>query len=211
MEMHPLYLFLDPYLIWGYRLTAQAEVNFYLGTLIVAVLALLAGELTCFAASFLVRRHFDQIASEAKRYQELSMEALKAGDRPAYEATNKMANEFFNKSFYLQLALSAAFFWPIAFILAWMQYRFFGLEFPLPYLGFSLGFIGIFIILYAVAFVLLRLIKRKLPQFRRSKIILDAYDQPTPALTQNAGCKTTGDGGARKALLRQALAVFSRK
>ncbi len=104
MEMNPLYRFLDPYLIWGYRLTAQAEVNFFLGTLMVAVLALLVGEFTSFLASFLVRRHFEQIGGEAKRYQDLSMEALKAGDRPAYEAANKLANEVFSKSFYLQLA-----------------------------------------------------------------------------------------------------------
>lgn len=211
MEMHPLFLFLDPYLIWFYRLTAQAEVNFYLGTLMVAVLALLVGELTSSLAFFLVRRHFEQITSEAKRYQELSMEALKAGDRPAYEAANKLANEFFSKSFYLQLASSAAFFWPIAFILAWMQYRFFELEFPLPYLGFSLGFIGIFIILYAAAYFLFRLVKRKLRHSRGTNKILDHCNQPRGALTQNAGGNAAGVGGTGKALLRQALAVFSRK
>jgi len=211
MEMHPLYLFLDPYLIWCYRLTAQAEVNFYLGTLLVAVLALLVGEFTSFLASFLVRRHFEQVAGEAKKYQDLSMQALKAGDRPAYEATNKLANESFNKSFFLQIALSAAFLWPIAFILAWMQYRFLGLEFPLPYLGFSLGFIGVFIILYAAAFFLFKLVKRNLLNFRRTKNILKAYDQPTGTLTLNAVGKAAGEEGARKPLLHQALAFFSRK
>ena len=37
MEMHPVYLWLDPYLIWFYRLTGSAEVNFLLGTLALAI------------------------------------------------------------------------------------------------------------------------------------------------------------------------------
>jgi uncharacterized membrane protein (DUF106 family) len=172
MEMHP-YLFLDPYLIWFYRLTGQAEVNFYLGTLVVAVLALLVGEFTSFLASFLVRRHFDEVAGEAKRYQDLSMEALKAGDRPAYEAANKLANEAFGRSFFMQLALSATFFWPIFFVLGWMQYRFLELEFPLPFVGFSLGYIGVFIIIYVAAYILYKRVKNRLPYFRRMTAIPD--------------------------------------
>jgi uncharacterized membrane protein (DUF106 family) len=172
MEMHP-YLFLDPYLIWFYRLTGQAEVNFFLGTLVVAILALLVGEFTSFLASFLVRRHFDEVAGEAKKYQDLSMEALKAGDRPAYEAANKVANEAFGKSFFMQLALSATFFWPIFFVLGWMQYRFLEVEFPLPFVGFSLGYIGVFIILYVAAYFLVKRVKNRLPYFRRMKAIPD--------------------------------------
>jgi len=99
MEMPSLYLFLDPYLIWFYRLTGQTGWNFLIGTSVVAVLALMVGELTSLLASLLVRRHFTQVAGEAKKYQDLSMEALKAGDRPAYEAANKLANDAFNKSF----------------------------------------------------------------------------------------------------------------
>ena len=41
MEMHPVYLWLDSYLIWFYRLTGSAEVNFLLGTLVLAVLSLI--------------------------------------------------------------------------------------------------------------------------------------------------------------------------
>ena len=106
--------------------------NFLLGTLALAVLSLLVGEFTSFLASCIVRRHFEQVAGEAKRYQDLSMEALKAGDRPAYEAANKLANEAFGKSFFMQVALSATFLWPIFFALGWMQYRFLEVAFPLP-------------------------------------------------------------------------------
>ena len=177
MEMHPLYLCLDPYLVWFYRLTGQAGWNFLIGTVVVAVLALLVGELTSFLASFLVRRHFEQVAGEARKYQELSMEALKAGDRPAYEAANKLANEAFSKSFFMQLALSATFFWPIFFVLGWMQYRFLEVEFPLPFVGFSLGYIGVFILLYIPVYILFKKTKHKLPYFRGIKVIPESYTE----------------------------------
>ncbi|MGO9176737.1 MAG: hypothetical protein ACLQED_11470 [Desulfobaccales bacterium] len=174
MEMPSLYLFLDPYLIWFYRLTGQTGWNFLIGTSVVAVLALMVGEFTSFLASLMVRRHFTQVAGEAKKYQDLSMEALKAGDRPAYEAANKLANDAFNKSFFMQLALSATFFWPIFFMLGWMQERFQGIEIPLVVVPYSLGFVGIFIILYALAYFLFKRVKYRLPYFRRIKGILDA-------------------------------------
>ena len=169
MEMHPLFLFLDPYLIWFYRLTGRAEVDFLLGTLVVAALALLVGEFTSFLASLAVRRRLEEITGEAKKYQDLSMEALKAGNRPAYEAANKLANEAFSKSFFMQVTLSATFFWPIFFVLGWMQARFLEVEFPLPLVGFSLGYIGVFIILYVAAYFLFKGVKHRLPYFRGIK------------------------------------------
>lgn len=166
MEMHSLFLWIDPYLIWFYRLTGHAGVNFFLGTLAAALLALLLGECTSFLASLAVRRHFQQASGEAQKYQDLSMEALKAGDRPAYEAANKLANEAFGKSFFMQVTLSATFFWPIFFVLGWMQYRFLEVEFPLPFLPFSLGYIGVFILCYVAAYFLWKKIKGLAPHFR---------------------------------------------
>ena len=177
MEMNPLYLFLDPYLIWFYRLTGQAAVNFYLGTLAVAVLVLLVGEFTSFLASLLVQRRLQEVAGEAKKYQDLSMEALEAGARPAYEAANKVANEAFSKSFFMQITLSATFFWPVFFLWGWMQYRFLKLEFPIPFTGLSVGYIGVFILLYIPVYILFKKIKRKLAPFRGIRVIPDSYPE----------------------------------
>jgi hypothetical protein len=203
MEMHPVYLYLDTYLIWFYRLSDSAAVNFLLGTLALALLSLLMGEFTAFLASFMVRRHFERVAGEAKRYQDLSMEALKAGDRPAYEAANQVANEAFGKSFFMQVALSATFFWPIFFALGWMQYRFLEIAFPLPFIGFSLGYTGVFVILYIAAYVIFKAVRRRLPSLRRVKELKDAsgesarnqksFGEPLPA---TAGAKPTGNGKA---------------
>jgi hypothetical protein len=176
MEMPSLYLFLDPYLIWFYRLTGQPGWDFLIGTSVVAVLALMVGEFTSFLASLLVRRHFTQVAGEARKYQDLSMEALKAGDRPAYEAANKLANDAFNKSFFMQLALSATFFWPIFLMLGWMQERFQGIEIPLVLIPYSLGFVGIFIILYILAYFIFKRVKYRLPYLRGMKANLDAVN-----------------------------------
>jgi len=159
--MHPVYLFLDPYLIWFYRLTGQVALDFLLGTFVLALLAVLVGEGTSSLAAFLVNRQVGRLTDKAKRYQDLSMEALKAGDRPAYEAANKLANEAFGKSFFVQLALSATFFWPAFFALGWMQARFWEVEFPLPLVGFRLSYVGAFIPLYAAAYFLFKTVKKR--------------------------------------------------
>jgi hypothetical protein len=202
MEMHPVYLWLDSYLIWFYRLSGSAEVNFLLGTLALAVLSLLVGEFTSFLASCIVRRHFEQVAGEAKRYQDLSMEALKAGDRPAYEAANQLANEDFGKSFFMQIALSATFLWPLFFALGWMQHRFLEVEFPLPFISFSLGYIAVFLLLYVATYFVFKAVKRRMPSFRRIKELMDAsgrsarnlksFGDPLPPV---AAGKPTGEGG----------------
>ncbi len=203
MEMSP-FLFVDPYLIWFFRLTGQSWLNFLLGNLVLAFLALLVGEFTSLLASFMVRRHFEQVAGEAKKYQNLSMEALEAGDRPAYEAANQLANEAYNKSFFMQVALSATFFWPIFFVLGWLQYRFFELEFPIPFTGLSLGYIGVFILLYLLTYFLFKRVKYRLPYLRRLKANPTAVNlqggtspalaglQPLPA--QSAAPESGGQG-----------------
>ena len=117
MDMPPLFLWLDPYLIWFFRLTDHAAVNFFIGTAVMAFLALLLGKLGSAAVLAAGRRYSLRLSGEAKKYQDLSIQALKAGDRPAYEAGNQLANEAFGKSFYLGVAQSAAFFWPVG--LSW--------------------------------------------------------------------------------------------
>ncbi len=174
MVMPPVFQWIDPYLIWCYRITGHALGDFLLGTLAAAILALLVGELTSFLASSVVRRRYQEVAGEAKKYQNLSIEALKAGDRPAYEAANQVANEAFNKSFFMQVALSATFFWPVFFILGWMQVRFLEVEFLLPFVGFSLGYIGVFILLYIPVYILYKQTKRRLLRFRPTKGLPDS-------------------------------------
>jgi hypothetical protein len=182
MEMHPFYLFLDPFLIWFYRLTGNAWADFFLGTLVLACLTLLIGEVTVSLAFRFIRKPLDQSAAEAAKYQNLSMDALKAGDKAAYTAANKLANDAFGKSFFQQATLSAAFLWPVFFALAWMQSRFLDMEFPLPFSDWSLGYIGMFLLLYIPAVILFKRVKHKLPYFRGVKEILDSYQNHSSVL-----------------------------
>jgi len=173
MEMHPVFLFLDPHLIWFFRITGYPWADFLIGTLVLALMAVVIGEFTISLAFLAVKQRIDRVTEESHRYQNLSLEALKAGDKQAYNAINKLANDAFGKSFFMQFALSAAFLWPIFFVLAWMQHRFLEMEFPIPGTDWSLGFIGVFIIIYVAAYFLCKRVKYRLPYFRRVKAILE--------------------------------------
>jgi hypothetical protein len=176
MEMHPLWMLVDPYLIWFYRLTGYTFVDFLIGTFVVAFAALIIGEITISVVFMISRSWIDASTYEARHYQDLSAEALSAGDKAAYRAANKLANDAFGKSFFMQIALSAARLWPIFLALAWMSQRFSEVEFPLLFLDYAIGFIGVFIPLYAAAHLIFKRFKYKLPYFRKIKAILDSYD-----------------------------------
>jgi len=164
--MQPLIQFVDHYLIMSYRLTGHAGADFAIGTLVLACISLLIGEVTVSLAFLLTRKRLRAKSAEAEKYQDLSIEALKAGNKEAYQAANKLAKDAFGHTFFQQVALSSAFLWPVFFALAWMQYRFLELEFPIPGTNWTLGFIGMFIIIYVATFFLFKQGKRRLTLFR---------------------------------------------
>jgi len=163
MNMPPLFLWLDPYLIWFFRLTDLTVLNFFIGTAVMAMLALSLGKIGSAAVLAAGLRYSTRLADDAKKYQDLSHQALKIGDRSTYEAANKLANEAFNKSFFLGVAQSAAYFWPVGLILAWMQYRFLDIELiSIPGTGISIGFVGIFILMYIMIILIIKHIKGRI-------------------------------------------------
>jgi hypothetical protein len=167
--METFTLLIDQLLIRFYRLTGNAGVDFVLGTFILACLCLLIGEITLSFVFKIGRRHIEKRVEEATSYQNLSVNALKAGDKEAYQAANELANEAFSHTFFQQMALSGAFLWPVCFALAWMQQRFLEMEFPIPGTDWSLGFIGVFIIVYAATYFLFKKVKSRLTIFRRDR------------------------------------------
>jgi hypothetical protein len=174
MEMHPVFLFLDPYLIWFYRITGYAPADFIIGTFALALMAVIVGEFNISLAFLAARRRIERVTDEAVKYQNLSLEALTAGDKGAYRAANRLANDAFGHSFFLQIALSAAFLWPAGFSLAWMSQRFADLSFPLPFLSYSLGYVGVFLLLFIAAYFVFKPLKYRIPYFRGIKGMLDA-------------------------------------
>jgi hypothetical protein len=176
--MNPLLLFVDPYLIWYYRLTGYPGLNFILGTAALALQAMLLGKLTICLASWIASKYLEGLSEEARKYHDLSIKAMQIGDQKSYQATNKLANEAFGRVFFMQMAHSAAFFWPIFFALAWMETRFADLAFPLPVGHISLNYILVFFLLYISAYFLVKWVKYKLPYFCRIKKLLDIDDHP---------------------------------
>jgi hypothetical protein len=165
--MQPLIQFVDQYLIRFYRLTGQAGVDFVIGTLVLACICLLIGEVTLSLVSRFTRKSLGEKMSEATKYQDLSIEALKAGNKEAYQAANHLAKDAFGHTFFQQATLSGAFLWPVFLALAWMQSRFLEVEFPIPGTNWSLGFIGVFILIYVAAYILVKGAKKRLRYFRR--------------------------------------------
>jgi uncharacterized protein YneF (UPF0154 family) len=175
MEMPSFLLPLDPYLIWFYRLPGNAYVGFILGTLVLVLICLVIGDITFFLATRIMGKHLERVAGEALKYQDLSIQAAKAGDKYSFKAANQVANDAFGQSFFSLCALSMARLWPVPFALAWMQYRFLELGFPIPGTPWSLGYIGAFIIIYALAYFLIKHIVRRLP-FSRQTAAIPAAD-----------------------------------
>ncbi len=201
MPMHPIFLWLDPYLIWFYRITGYAAANFIIGTFALALISVIIGECTISVAYLFARKRIERITDETIRYQNLSIDALTAGDKGAYQAANRLANDAFGYSFFMQIALSAAFLWPICFALAWMSYRFQELQFPVPYLHFSLGYIAVFVFLFVAAYFVFKPVKYRIPYFRRIKEMLKTSSLSArklksfgDLLSQGGAGKPTGAG-----------------
>jgi hypothetical protein len=183
--MQLLIQIVDQYLIMFYRLTGHAGVDFAIGTFVLACICLFIGEVTVSLAYWFTRKRLGEKMAEGEKYQNLSVEALKAGNKEAYEAANKLAKDAFGHTFFQQVALSSAFLWPVFFALAWMQHRFLEVEFPIPGTNWSLGFIGGFIPIYIAAY----LIMKRLPWLRRFKrrLMYDALQAPN----QEAACRSS--------------------
>lgn len=74
-----------------------------LDSLTLAWLTLIIGELSISLAFLAVRRRIDQTTDPAVQYQNLSVDALKGRDKPAYTTANKLTNDAFMKSFFSRL------------------------------------------------------------------------------------------------------------
>ncbi|MGA7563093.1 MAG: hypothetical protein WBW55_07825 [Desulfobaccales bacterium] len=195
MYMHPIFLGMDPYLIRLYRLTGYAPADFLIGTFALALMAVIAGECTISFAYLLARKRIERVTDEAVKYQNLSIDALTVGNKEAYRAANRLANDAFGHSFFMQIALSAAFLWPVCFALAWMSYRFADLKFPVPYLHFSVGYIAVFLFLLVAAYFAFKPLKYRIPYFRRIKAMLDASSRAAQEMKSFADLLTPGAEG----------------
>lgn len=178
--MEEINLFLDPLLIVPYRALDNPVWAWWLGTLWISALSILVGELTLTLGKWLNRATLAEHAGEAKSMEAKSMAALKAGDKAAYKAMNKLANESFGHAFFQRAALGAASLWPAFIAVGWLQRRFADVPIPLPLPGveLSLGWLQGFLICYLVLRLGLALTRR---QLKRRRLQPPSADQANPS------------------------------
>jgi len=172
--MNPVYLFLDPYLIWFYRITGWSFIDFFIGTFVLCIIATVIGEFTISVVFLINKKYISLVTEEVARYQDLSGKAASSGNHAVYVACNDMANEAFGKSFFMQIAMSGASLWPVFFAVDWMRYRFDDIEFQLLFTDNTVGFLCVFIALYAAARLIFGKVKYRIPYFKRIKETLDS-------------------------------------
>lgn len=76
-----------------YRITGSAVPNFFLGTFLLALLTVFAGELTASIAYRLNRKHLRKLSTRMVEMNNASMAALETGRKGEYRARNKEAND----------------------------------------------------------------------------------------------------------------------
>lgn len=197
--MHPYLIPIDAVLISLYRLTGVGLPDFFIGTFLLAFIAVVVGELTISALFLINREHIEKINDEVIRYQNLSMDALAAGNKEAYKAANKLANDAFGKSFFLQIALSAGFVWPALFAVIWMSYRFSGIQFEILFTNLTVNYICPFVAMFAAAYLVFKKVKYKIPYFKRIKSILDDYGRIARSMKGPKDHFTTKSNGGSSA------------
>ena len=164
MDVLPgLFEAVDSLLIAPYRWPGHPVIGWWLGTSILAIWTALLGRLTIALVFRVNRRYIEETVQEMDQRHHQSINALKSGDRSAYKGINKLANEAFGKSFFMQIAMASASLWPLPLALAWLQTRFASVDFPLPVtlpvIGNSVSYPFIFIPLYILTRIVIGKLK----------------------------------------------------
>lgn len=146
--MEAIDLALDPFLIIPYRWLGDPVWGWWLGTWVLVLLCISLGEMTLRLGKYLNRASLAELQGQSQRMQEDSLQALRQGDKPAYKAMNKLANEAFGRGFFLQAAMGMASLWPAFLAAGWLGARFQGLVIPLPGLDLGLSWLPAFVSLY---------------------------------------------------------------
>jgi hypothetical protein len=171
----------DGFLIAFYRITGYSLFDYFIGTMFLAFLCVVIGELSVSLAIRFNKRYLDSMSKEIDAKEMLALEAYRAGDKEGYKSINKDATDAWGKHFFTMVAYSAGILWPIPFALGWMQTRFSGVEFDLalPFsliFGKSVGYIFTFIPIYILCRILFKYMRPHLPYFKWVQTLLNGHD-----------------------------------
>ena len=157
---------LDGILIHLYRITGWTLPDYFIGTLLLAMIAVVIGDFTTSLVYLGNRSYFRKLNSRLGELHESSMVALHLKDTPSYKAVNREANDTFGMLFFGMFGLSASYLWPAFFALAWMQTRFEGIQFPLFIKNWTTNYFLTFLVLYILARIIFWKLKPYLPYFK---------------------------------------------
>jgi uncharacterized membrane protein (DUF106 family) len=157
-----LYTVIDNILMSFFRFPNSPLLGYYLGTFILSLACVIIGEYSISIAFKVNKERITRDNKDINHFQDLSIKALKAGDKHAYKACNSIANEAFGKSFFSQIALSASSLWPLFIALGWMQYRFSEVEFSLPFSFFGTTYTVGYFLTFVVCYITTRIVFGKL-------------------------------------------------
>ncbi|HIJ41999.1 MAG TPA: hypothetical protein HPP90_13110 [Deltaproteobacteria bacterium] len=142
----------DSFLMAPYRLFGNPVIGWWLGIFVLAMWTTLLGQLTMALVFRVNRKAVKETVEQVSNHHHQSMNALRSGNKPAYKAINKLANEAYGKTFFLQVAMASSSLWPVPLALAWLEIRFSSVDFPfplnLPFLDGTVSFVFIFILVY---------------------------------------------------------------
>jgi hypothetical protein len=169
--LNAIYNWLDPLLIFFYRLPENSVAGFFLGTSFLSFLCVIIGEITIIIIYRINQNYYRKLKKETVRMHNLSVKAILAKDKESYKACNRQANEAFGRYFFAQLGLGASSLWPLPFALGWMSNRFqdvsFNFHFTIPGIGNTVGYIPIFILSYILIRIMFGKLKNRLPWVHR--------------------------------------------
>jgi hypothetical protein len=172
-----LYSAMDSVLMYFYRYPDNPLLGYFLGTFVLTIACTVIGEYSISIAFMLNKKQIYHDNREITHYQNLSFEALKIGDKASFKACNSIANEAYGNNFFTQVALSAASLWPVFIGLGWLQYRFSGVNFSLPFsfpgAGDNIGYLATFLFCYMSARILSRMIKKRLSNLKAIDTLAD--------------------------------------
>ncbi|MDL2268778.1 hypothetical protein LJC71_02570 [Desulfosarcina sp. OttesenSCG-928-A07] len=182
-------------LIAPYRWVDNPVAGFFIGTMCLAMMTVMLGEVVISISIRLNRSHLNTLTRNIVHHETLSMQAYAEGDKTSYKALNQVAHDAWGKHFFTMVAYSAGMLSPVPFALAWMQHRFHDVDFimgwPLHFIfGQTVSYVFIFILLYILCRVLFKYLRPYLPYFKNVQKMLDAAGgtaSPTQPVASGAG------------------------
>lgn len=176
-----IYVNMDLFLIFFYRMTDLPIANFLIGTFNLSFLCVIIGELSVSLALKFNKPYVDRMTTEMLEKERLSMAAYEAGDKVSYKALNKEATDVWGKGFFTMAAYSAGILWPLPFAMGWLGSRFADVDFPVAaplslLLDEGVGYMFTFIPMYILSRILFKYMRPYLPYFKGVQKMLDAAD-----------------------------------